>query len=382
MSAASKEYSVAENILAISNHSDMVGGGEHSFYDLMTHLPDSWNPHVLLPSKGALADQFKGTKTEIQFVPLPPLRPWTIVRSATSLIKIVHLCIRYKISLIYGNGSRAALYGGIAAKYLRIPLVWHCRVADRDPCLDVIITSLTCRIITNSAATAARFSDRLQSKVSVVHNGIDLEWFSEPVDTPSTKHDDPTWKIILVVARVSRWKRHDVALSAFESTAGDDPMVHLVCIGAMDPTEPEWWSLLQEKTKGSAFKERIHWIGETKDMRPWYHRATLLWLPSENEPFGRVLVEAMASGLPVIATRGGGVPEIVRDGTDGLLVSVGDALDLAAATKQILTDEPFRLSLSRSARDRANAFSLYSHVSSMTSIFHTILHERDHRGRN
>ena len=253
MSVVSKGYSVTENILAISNHSDMVGGGEHSFYDLMTHLPDSWNPLVLLPSKGALADQLKGAKPRVKFVPLPPLRPWTIIRSAISLIKIVHLCIHYKISLIYGNGSRAAFYGGVVGFLLRIPLVWHCRVAERDPYLDGIITALSCRIIANSVATALRFPDRLQSKVSVVHNGIDLEWFSEPVEVPCTEHDDPAWKIILVVARVSRWKRHDVALSAFESTAGDDPMVHLVCIGAMDPNEPEWWSLLQEKNKRLCF---------------------------------------------------------------------------------------------------------------------------------
>ena len=89
----------------------------------------------------------------------------------------------------------------------------------------------------------------------------------------------------------------------------------------------------------------------------------------------------MASGLPVIATRSGGVPEIIRHGIDGLLVSVGDASELAAETKLLLSDEAFRLSLARSAKDRANNFSLDTHVSSMTSIFQTILRERGRRGR-
>jgi len=370
---------VAENILAISNHAEILGGGELSFYDLMTRPPDSWNPLVLLPSRGELADKFKDTKIDVQFVPLPPLRPWTIDRSMTAVIRILRTCSNRRISLIYGNGSRAAFYGGIAGILLRIPLVWHCRVADRDPCLDAIITALTRRIVANSAATASRFPGRVQSKVSVVHNGIDLEWFADPVEIPSSYHYDPAWKLILIVARVSHWKRHDVALSAFESAAGDDPTVHLVCIGASDHAEPGWWSLLQERTRRSPFAGRIHWLGKIEDVRPWYQRATLLWLASENEPFGRVLVEAMASGLPVIATRGGGVPEIVRHEREGLLVKTGDASELAAATKRMLSDELFRLRLSRSAKDRANAFSIDSHVLSMTRIFQTVLRERGAR---
>lgn len=364
---------MAENILAISNHGTMLGGGEWSFYDLMTHLPDSLHPLVVVPSEGELAKKIKDAEIDVQVVPLPPLRPWTMYRLIVSVIDIWRICLNHQISLIYGNGSRAAFYGGIVGIFLRIPLVWHCRVADRDPYLDGIITALSRRIIANSYATAARFSGPVLSKVTVVHNGIDLAWFAKKVEIPSSFDYDPAWKLILVVARVSRWKRHDVALSAFELAAAGEPHLHLICIGAKDNTEPEWWSFLQERTNRSPFAERIHWLGEIDDVRPWYQRAAVLVLASENEPFGRVLVEAMASGLPVIATRGGGVSEIVGHERDALLVPAGDVSEMAAAIKKILSDEPLRRRLSRSASDRANTFSLESHISSMKHVFETVI---------
>jgi L-malate glycosyltransferase len=293
-----------------------------------------------------------------------------------SIAMILRICIHRRISLVYGNGSRAAFYGGIAAFIIRIPLVWHCRIAARDPYLDGIISALSSRIVANSHATASRFPGRVRSKVTVVHNGIDLRWFTEKVKISPSFHCDPAWKLLLVVARISRSKRHDVVVSAFELAAGDDPDVHLICIGAKDDADPEWWSWLQERTKHSPFADRIHWLGDMDDVRPWYQRATALVLASENEAFGRVLVEAMASGLPVIATRDGGVPEVVGHDRDGLLVPVGDILELAVAVKKILSDEPLRRRLSQSARERANTFSLDFHVSSMNYVFETVIPEQ------
>ena len=122
-------------------------------------------------------------------------------------------------------------------------------------------------------------------------------------------------------------------------------------------------------THRSEFSDRIHWVGHVDDVRPWYRLANMLVLASENEPFGRVLVEAMAFGVPIIATKGGGVPEIVRHGQDGLLVTPGRADAIAEAMEEVLNDKGLREKFGRSACKRAQTFTLDTHITKMLHVF-------------
>jgi len=155
--------------------------------------------------------------------------------------------------------------------------------------------------------------------------------------------------------------------------AKQDPTIHLVCLGSKDAFDPFWWDLLQQRTQQSEWKERIHWIGHVKDVRPWYKVSRMLLLASERESFGRVVVEAMACGLPVIATRVGAIPEIVRHNYDGILVSPHAPEEMAAAVLILLSDETLRNQMGRSGSQRAEAFSLGSHLEKMLTLFETMI---------
>ena len=173
--------------------------------------------------------------------------------------------------MIYANGSRAALYGGMAGRALRIPMVWHCRIADSDPVLDRILVPLSSCIVANSRATASRFSTFGDKKVVVVYNGIDIERF-KPKDASSHRSGgEPGSKIILVPARVSREKGHDIALRVFERIAASNPLAHLACAGDQDPFDKNWWWELQKRTANSKYSNRIHWLGHVDDMLHWYN---------------------------------------------------------------------------------------------------------------
>jgi glycosyltransferase involved in cell wall biosynthesis len=180
---------------------------------------------------------------------------------------------------------------------------------------------------------------------------------------------DETWKVVLILARVSRDKRHEILLSAFENVVESFPDTHLICVGSKDMSDPEWWDFLQDQTHQSSFSSQIHWVGQYPDVRPWYHYAHLCVLATENESFGRVLVEAMACGVPVIATNSGGVPEIVRHGKDGFLVTPGSVDEMANAMTVILGDEALRRSLADSARKRSESFALDTHKEKMIKVF-------------
>ncbi len=355
-------------VMAISNHGHLLGGGEYSFLDLISNLPSNFTGVAVVPFDGDLADKLRQRGIETHAIPLPPLRPWKSIDIFSALQSFFSLCRKRRPALIYANGSRAALYGGILGRLRKLPVVWHCRITDRDLCLDHLLAKLSTRIVANSKSTARRFNQNFQTKIRIVYNGIDLKWFgNNSVKKPELADNDR--RIVLLVARASKMKRHDLAISAFEQVADSEPDLHLVCIGGRDHSEPGWWSYLQQRTRASKVARRIHWLGTENDVRPWYHAADILLFPCENESFGRVLVEAMACGLPVVAARSGAVPEIVRDGQDGFLVTPGEDKELAAAVGRILSDDSLRRSLGHAARKRARIFDMESHVKNMLSVF-------------
>jgi glycosyltransferase involved in cell wall biosynthesis len=361
-----------KRIIAISNHSFMLGGGEQSFLDLLSNLSESWNVLAIVPGEGELGARLRRAGIRTDVVDLPAIRPWHLLKVSMGLKDYFRLFKEYRPTLVYANGPRAVFYGGIAGNMLKIPVIWHCRIADRDRYLDPLLCRLSTRIIANSQATARRFKPAFQHKVKTVYNGIDLVWLQNgAIKKPDLIQSD--WKVILVVARISRWKRHDLALFAFEKIAPSDPKLHLVCVGAEDQLEPRWHDYLMLRTKQSPFSDSIHWIGQVTDVRPWYRSADILLLPSENEPFGRVIVEAMACGVPVVATRSGGAPEIVRHGKDGLLVTAGDVDGIADAMVRILTNSNLRRHLSQSVFKRSEIFNLGTHIGKMTKVFEEII---------
>ena len=361
-----------QKVLCISNHGEMLGGGEYSFLDFLRNLPDPWKPVVAVPSDGMLNTLLHSSAIETHIIELPSIRPWAIKKIVSSIRQLITMCRKIQPRIIYANGSRAAFYAGISKLFHRTPIIWHCRIANKDPLLDLLLEMFCNIIIVNSQATARRFGQNSGNKVRQIFNGIDLQWMkSQNGSKPELIKDN--WKVILMAARISKEKRHDIAIDAFETIAANDLNLHLIFIGAKDVLEQEWTDFLQEKTSKSKFSSRIHWVGPVEDTRPWYRAAFLTILPSINESFGRVLVESMACGVPVVASRSGGIPEVIRHGKDGLLAAPGDAAEFIQAMTKIISNPSLRDQLGRSALSRAKLFRLETHISKMVDIFETVL---------
>jgi glycosyltransferase involved in cell wall biosynthesis len=349
----------------------MLGGGEHSFLELLTHLPEPWIPLAIVPAEGKLLVNLRSHGVESEVMQLPQIRPWKALQVFACIIRLLNLYNRKKPDLIYANNSRAAFYGGILGKLTRVPVVWHCRISEADFLMDNILVYLCQRIVANSRATLNRFGPRFRSKVRIVYNGININWLKGKVVTQPA-NISKKWKIILLVARASKMKRHDLAISAFEKAAEQIHDLHLVCVGDKDCSQQYWWDYLQKKTAESPFKKQIHWVGHVDDVRPWYRAASMLIFPSENEAFGRVLVEAMACSLPIIAVRSGGVPEVIRHAQDGWLVTPGSEVEITDAILKLLSDSTFKNRVAMSAEQRAHSFDLKVHVNGMVRIFNEV----------
>lgn len=224
-----------------------------------------------------------------------------------------------------------------------------------------------------------------------VFNGVDIQQFT-PAKTARTTEA----QTVLFVGRISPEKGLHTLLSAFEQVAERFPNAQLNIVGPNKPASAEFIAELSEdpivqklalldppnylqrlkEQVPDAIASRISWVGPIShlQLQDSYHQADVLVNPSFSEAFGMSLVEAMASGLPVVATRVGGMVDVVREGETGLLVPMDDAVALAGAIGRLLADAPLRVEMGAKGRSRAEKlFSWEAIATDLLTHYQTLL---------
>ncbi len=360
------------SVLMLANFADRVGGGEENVLGLAGALdPSRWAVRVAVPGEGEMAAALAEMGVPCAVLPLPPVRPWTVPASLVALRRLAALVADWRIALVHAHGSRGALYAGLAARR-RARLVWHARIVDRDPWLDPILVRLAQAVIANSCATARRFA-RLaaaRDKVHVVLNGVDLERFGPGAGDPALRRAlglPPAGPVVGYVGRLERGKGPDVLLAAAEVLHARRPDVSFLFVGD-GPLAGELAMRSSRAGLAAAF------VGRRRDLAALLRLSAVLAVPSRQEAFGRVLVEAMASGIPVVAARVGGIPEVVTDGRTGLLVPPEDPPALARALELTLADADATRARVRAATADARArFSLEAHTAGVARVYEAVL---------
>ena len=183
--------------------------------------------------------------------------------------------------------------------------------------------------------------------------------------------------VVLHVARLVEKKGTRYLLEAFAGIAAQHPRARLVVIGA-GPLRAR----LARYAAELGLAARVTWLGAVAhaDVRAWLQRAAVLCLPSctaangDAEGLGQALLEAAASGVPVVATRHGGIPEAVEDGRTGYLVPERDAAALAAALDALLASEPLRVRFGDAARRFARErFDLHRQTHGLEQLYEGVL---------
>jgi len=162
------------------------------------------------------------------------------------------------------------------------------------------------------------------------------------------EHEIPAHASVIVsVARLAEVKRLDILIAAMASDRLRAGNAHLVLVGDGPMREA-----LVRQAEEAGLRTRVHFAGTRSDIRPYLAAASVMCLSSRSEAQPIAILEAMASGLPVVATRVGGIPEMVEDGMTGLLVEPGDPELLARALERALTDPDWNAHAGRLARER------------------------------
>ena len=346
-------------IVFISQFSELVGGGEHSLLDLMRHLPAPHSPELIVPEEGELSRRAEDAGIACHQLPLPKVG----LATPAAFWRWRKWLIAERPALVHANSSRAALYAALAARGTGIPVLFHCRVAQRDPLMDMLLHILCDRIICNSHAVAARFPAS-SGKVQVIHNGLELP------QGALSNHENR----MLFLGRFDDVKQPHIALEVFEELADAFPDWQLDLAGG-DGSDAAYMQRLERKIGESRYADRIQRHGHVNEPGALLSHAGILLLPSRHEAFGRVLVEAMAYGVPIVAFRVGGVPEVVEDGVQGTLVQPEDIQAMAKACQQLMQDEALRTRMGEAGNQRAGMFSIEAHARKVAALYETVLHD-------
>jgi glycosyltransferase involved in cell wall biosynthesis len=237
---------------------------------------------------------------------------------------------------------------------------------------------LSQRIIVTSEPIAAMYGPKSQWPAQLVRvsNGIEVDRFS-PGDGSRVRadlHVGPDDVLVGIVCRLDPWKGVDTFLEAAARVAAREPRGVVAVVGGPIIGQESYEAVLHAKARGLGIADRVRFTSwrYKPDAMPDVHRALdILVLASlEPEPFGLVVLEAMATGKPVVATAHGGPLEIIEDGRSGDLVPPGDPEALAEALMALIHDSARRARVGVLARERVIAhYTASQYVAGVEAIY-------------
>jgi glycosyltransferase involved in cell wall biosynthesis len=313
---------------------------------------------------------------------------YRIFRSIQAALKLSKIIMEENIDLVHTNNSITPV-GALAAWMTKTLHVWHIREPfgsknQYRPILgDAIsfcmIMKLSNVIICNSKYTAEPFSDRGIPHV-VVLNGLDLTRFiNGGINQRELRSkyaiNEEEILIGMVGNLTTEWKRHDIFLNVAAILSKEFKKLRFIVFGAStDLDQTEYSKKLRDLSIDLGINEKVFWAEFVNDTSTMMNCMNIVIHPAVNEGSGRVVMEAMAAGKPVLAMRSGGVQELIEDGKSGFLVEPGNISELAGKVKILLADERMQRDIGKKAKEYAHAhFSDQASMNSIVKIYREIV---------
>ena len=354
--------SLQPKVLVVMPLAHQRGGAEMALSHLVQHAKETGIEWIIaFLEDGPAVEQYRHQGLQTHVVEAGRMRePGKMigcVRTLASLAKSLG------VACLFSWMTKAHLYAAPAAKLAGVPAVWFQHQTPMSgSMLDRAATLLPASLILACSSDVARLQqERLKPRrsVSVVYPGVDLARFDPdtlpaPLQIRRMLGIPENGPLIGMVARLQRWKGVHVLIEAIPSILQSEPNARCVIVGGEHDLEPDYASSLRSRIDELGLAGRIILAGLQQNVPEWMQAMDVVVHASDREPFGMVIVEAMALGKPVVAAASGGPLEIITDGVDGMLSPWNDAPALAQKIVALLHD-PERLVCNRRARQGAGA---------------------------
>ncbi len=375
--------------------SDELYGSDAVLLELVRRLDRTrFTPLVALPTdlpySGGLSTELACLGVHCQHLDMAVLRRrylsayglprflWRLVRGSRQLGRLIQC---EGVDLVHCN-TAAVWSGALAAKLSGCPLIWHIHeIITHPPLMRKVIawlvTLLADSVVTISGAVRDHLlADRptAAAKIVVIPDAVDTHRFHPQVDGTLLRQelglgaDDV---LVGCVGRLHTWKGQDLLVEAARHVVAQMPNVHFAIVGDIVPGQPKPRQIVEQRIQRWNLGANVHLLGFRREMPQVMAALDILALPSTlPEPFGVVLLEAMAMAVPVVAAAHGGALEIVVDDETGLLVPPGDAKTLADAIGQLAISPAARWRMGAAGRRRAEAnYRFDQHVAAFQELY-------------
>jgi len=351
----------------------VVGGAERQLLVLASQLDRRRFAAMVgaLAEGGGLWPAFAAAKLPLKVF----RRAWP--QDPRPIMEIAVCCRAHRIDIVHSFLFLDGFYGRLAAALAGgVRTVASARGVEYTPGslragVDRALARLTTALVANSEwmrrrLTAEGFPQRV---LLVIPNGADVAHF-RPGAVPPEPRLREVGEVVGSVGRLVPVKDYETFLRACALVARERPQTRFLIVG--DGPERE---RLETLAVSLGLRERLILPGEVTDVRPFLAGMSVFALASRSESLPGALLEAMAFGLPCVATRVGGVPEAATDGCNALLVSPAQPEALAAAILRLLNDGALRAQLGRAARESVcTRFSLAAMVQSYEALYERLVH--------
>ena len=355
------------------DHTAKLSGGEIALLRLLESMDRTRiRAIVVLAEDGPLRERLEKIGIDCRVVPLSgsikDVRKDTLDLGILRKLGLVFGLFGYSLRLsrllrklgaqvVHTNSLKSDFYGGVASSLARIPFVWHVRDHIDPSYLPMpavkIFRYLAQRwpsyVVTNSQSTLDRlFLTRRQPSAvipsgidlrrGVIHDGLAAREFDEVVEVIDRKPWSSPVRVA-IVGRLASWKGQHVFIEAARQVLAAGGDAEFLIAGSAMFGEDDYVAQLEKQVADARLEDRVKFLGFVKDVPGLLDSIDILVHASTTpEPFGQVVIEGMAEGLPVIGTDGGGVREIIVDRENGYLVPMGDADAMAKALQELLSD--------------------------------------------
>lgn len=379
---------MAEEILRllVVHSSAELYGSDRSLLDFVRHTAPNIRVTVALPERGVLVQALEavgatviiGEVCKIQRSMFSPLGFFTMTKTMLRSVRFLGTARdNHGFDLVYSN-TIAVLGGALSARLWGVPHVWHVREilsssSVLTPVFRRLVAWLSSSVVCNSGQTLDWIKLKGKAaKYQVVWNGFDVpnveaDRLADRASLGAGEDD----LLFVLVGRINRWKGQKLLVQAFSQLVSNTKLqVKLAIVGSAPAGQEHYETELAAFVAKSGCADRVILVPYRVDIEPIWIAADVVVVPStEPEPFGRVAIEAMGFGKPVIAAAHGGLVEIVVDGTTGMLVKPSDPLALTNAMLIMLQDAELRKQMGEAGRLRQrDLFSVAGYASQLTQV--------------
>lgn len=371
------------------SHTSDLGGGERSLLTLLSSIKNRIDAVVVIPREGPLRVVLASMGIKYY---MSEYRWWTVRRSSkrnkivdtfhehlTAATGIANIVMHERPDLIVTNTS-VICEGALVAYLLKVPHIWHIReLGEKDhgfiyeygfAFTSKFINDFSSHLVFNSKATLKEFTKYIHlDKTSVVYNAIQLDSNLSQSTVPNIYQRENSFKI-LVAGTISKKKNQIDALRAVKKLITKGKDVELCLLG--NCTDQNLVLYISKYINKHQLQKFVHVHGFIENPYPVFSSTNLVLVTSKNEAFGRTILEAMLLGKPVIATKAGGVPEIIEDGKNGILYTPSNTSELAEKIDTLVNNPSLQKFLadnaSISVRDK---FSIANYSENLYTLFET-----------